>query len=229
VKRRTASGLAFAVLVLAPPAHAQMSGGVTVATNYRVRSVSLTDGRGVVSAHAAYDHASGVYAGGEVVAHDPATEGVRVLGYQAYAGVAGRFAGGPDWDVGVSHVDMAPHFDRRYSLEYTQAHVGLAQGDVSGRLSIASGYPRKGVETAYLELNGVLRPTEAWRLTGHVGVQTRLSQRQGGDERLDVTLGVVRSFGAVEAQLSWTVLTPRPEPRVSWTRPGLTAAVSVYF
>jgi hypothetical protein len=126
-------------------------------------------------------------------------------------------------------VDMAPHFDRRYSLEYTQAHVGLAQGDVSGRLSIASGYPRKGVETAYLELNGVLRPAEAWRLTGHVGVQTWLSQRQGGDERLDVTLGVVRSFGPVEAQLSWTVLTPRPEPRTTWTRPGVTAAVSVYF
>jgi len=229
VKRRTASGLAFAVLVLAPPAHAQLSGGVTAATDYRVRSVSLTDGRGVVSAHAAYDHPSGVYAGGEVVAHDPAIEGVRVLGYQAYAGVAGRFAGGPDWDVGVSHVDMAPYFDRRYSLEYTQAHVGLAQGDVSGRLSIASGYPRRGVETAYLELNGVLRPTDDWRLTGHLGLQTRLSQRRGRDERLDVTLGVVRSFGAVEAQLSWTVLTPRPEPRTTWTRPGLTAAVSVYF
>ena len=67
------------------------------------------------------------------------------------------------------------------------------------------------METAYLELNGVVRPTEDWRLTGHVGVQTRLSQRNGDDERLDVTLGMVRSFGPVEAQLSWTVLTPRPE------------------
>ena len=46
---------------------------------------------------------------------------------------------------------------------------------------------------------------------------------------LVLALGVVRSFGNVEAQLSWTVLTPRPEPHVSWTRPGVTAAVSVYF
>jgi uncharacterized protein (TIGR02001 family) len=229
VRGPTASSLAFAVLVLAPPAHAQLSGGVTVATDYRVRSVSMTDGRGAVSANVAYDHASGVYAGGEVVAHDPASKGVRVLGYQAYAGVAGRFASGRGWDVGVSHVDMAPYFDRRYGLEYTQAHVALTQGDVTGRLSVASGYPRRGVETAYLELNGVLRPTETWRLTGHLGLQTRLSQRRGDDERLDLTLGVVRSFGAAEAQLSWTVLTPRPEPRVSWTRPGVTAAVSVYF
>ena len=229
MKRPTANGLAFVVLVLAPPAHAQISGGVTLATDYRVRGVSLTDRRGVVAAHAAYDHASGVYAGGEVVAHDPASEGVRVLGHQAYAGVAGRFAGGADWDVGVSHVDMTPYFDRRYSLEYIQAHVGLARGDLSGRLSIASGYPRKGVETAYLELNGVVRPADAWRLTGHVGVQARLSQRQGDDERLDLTLGVWRSVGNVEAQLSWTGLTPRPEPHVSWTRPGVTAAVSVYF
>ena len=56
MKRPTANGLAFVVLVLAPPAHAQISGGVTLATDYRLRGVSLTDRRGVVAAHAAYDN-----------------------------------------------------------------------------------------------------------------------------------------------------------------------------
>jgi uncharacterized protein (TIGR02001 family) len=231
VSLRRASGLAFLLvpLSLASPAMAQVSGGLTLATDYRIRGVSLTDGRGVAVASLAYDHDSGAYAGGSVVGHDPASRSARILGYQAYAGVARRIPGGPTWDVGVSRVDMEPYFDRQYALEYTQAHFGLSQGDLSGRLSVASGYPRKGVETAYLELNAATRPAEAWRLTGHVGLQTRLSQRSSGDERFDVTLGVVRTFGTAEAQLSWTVLTPRPEPRTTWTRSGLTAAVSVYF
>lgn len=216
-------------LTLATPAAAQVSGSLTVATDYRVRGVSLTDGRGVAVASLAYDHESGVYAGGSVVGHDPTSRETRLLGYQAYAGVARRLPDGSTWDVGVSRVDMESYFDRQYSLEYTQVHVGLSQGDLSGRLSVASGYPRKGVETAYLELNAATRPAEAWRLTGHLGVQTRLSHRDGGDGRFDVTLGVVRTFGNAEAQLSWTVLTPRPEPRTTWTRSGLTAALSVYF
>jgi uncharacterized protein (TIGR02001 family) len=237
VSLRAASGLALAALACAATfvptgAHAQVSGGVTLATDYRLRGVSLTDGRGVVAANVAYDHDSGFYAGGTVVAHDPAYRDARLLGWQGYAGVSGRFSGGgPAWDVGVSRVDMEPYFDRRYSLEYTQAHVGLSQGDVSGRVSVASGYPRKGVETLYAELNGAVRPADAWRLTGHLGFQSRLTERDGRlDERFDMTLGVVRTLSRrAEAQLSWTTLSRRPKPHTTWTRPGLTAALSVYF
>lgn len=230
----TPSGVALALAIAALPAttRAQISGGITLASDYRVRGVSLTDGRGVAVASLAYDHESGVYAGGSVVAHDPAERDVRLLGWQGYAGVSGRLRTGSSWDVGVTRVDVAPYFDRRYALEYTQVHVGLAHGDVAGRLSVASGYPRKGVETAYAELNAALRPAEGWRLLGHVGLQSRLTERRRGDddERFDVTLGVARSFGKrAEAQLSWTALSPRPEPRVSWTRAGVTAALTVYF
>ena len=223
MSRRAAAGLALAILASASGAEAQVSGGVTVATDYRLRGVSLTDGRGVVAASLAYDHASGFYAGGAVVAHDPAYRDLRLLGWQGYAGVSGRFGGGPAWDVGVSRVDMEPYFDRRYSLEYTQVHAGLSQGDVSGRVSVASGYPRKGVETVYAELNGAVRPAEAWRLTGHVGFQSRLTERYGGlDERFDVTLGVVRTLSPrAEALVSWTALSRRPKPHATWTRPGL--------
>jgi uncharacterized protein (TIGR02001 family) len=234
VRLGPAPGLALllALSCLAPAARAQVSGGVTAATDYRLRGVSLTDRRGAVTASIVYDHESGVYAGGSLVAHDPARQGPRILGYQAYVGVAGRMAGGPTWDVGVSRVDMAPYFDRRYSVEYTQAYVGLSQGGLSARLSLADDYPRKGVGTAYAEINGAARPAEAWRLTGHLGAQTRLGgsgYRDGDKTRYDVTVGVVRELGNVEAHLSWTILSPRPEPRTSWTRPGLVAGVSVYF
>lgn len=229
-----ASRLAFAVLSVAVlgaafPAQAQLSGGLTVATDYRLRGVSLTDRRGAVSGSFAYDHASGAYAGGTVVVHDPAALGPRVLGYQAYAGVAGRLLGGQGWDVGVSRVDMAPRYDRRYSTEYTEAYLGLSQGDLSGRVSLAADYPRKGVETAYIELNGAVRPADGWRLTGHVGLQAPLGGGPKDEERVDVTLAVARRIGRAEAQLNWTVQTPRPRPDSTWTRPGLSAALSVYF
>lgn len=234
MRTAAASSLACVLAVGALPAEAvaQVSGALMLATDYRIRGVSLTDGRGVAVASAAYDHPSGVYAGGSVVVHDPAYHDVNILGWQGYVGVAGRLASGPAWDVGVSRVDMEPYFDRRYTLEYTQVHVGLSQGDLSGRLSVATGYPREGVETVYAELNGALRPNDVWRVIGHVGLQSRLTERRSteDDERLDVTVGVARSFGKrAEAQVSFTAVTPRPEPRTTWTRSGVAASLTIYF
>lgn len=228
-----ATGLACVLATgVTAAAQAQVSGAVTLATDYRLRGVSLTDQRGAAVLSLAYDHASGAYVGGSVVADDPPYQSARVLGWQGYAGVAGRLAQGAAWDVGVGRVDMEPYLDRRYSLEYTQVYAGLSQGPISGRLSLASGYPREGVKTLYAELNGALRPADAWRLTGHVGLQSRLNDRRSGqkDERLDATVGVVRAFGKrAQAELTFTAVTPRPEPHATWTRSGLAASVTVYF
>jgi uncharacterized protein (TIGR02001 family) len=219
--------LAFALPWLAPAAaRAQLSGVIGAASDYRLRGISLTDGRGVLTAGANYDHPSGAYAGASVIGHDPAGRGPRVLGYQAYAGIAGQFRDGPGWDIGISRVDVRPYFDREYTVDYTQAYVGLSQGGVSGRVSLAPDYPRGG-STAYGELNAVMRPAARWRLTGHAGALTRLGGE--GRTRYDVALGVVRELGRAEASLSWVAVTPRPDPHMSWTRPGLVAGLSVFF
>lgn len=229
--RASGPALLAALLCLAPAARAQVSGVAGVVSDYRLRGFSLTDGRAAATLGVNYDHPSGAYAGGGVIAHDPPGHGLRLLGYQAYAGVAGRFAAGPSWDVGVSRVDMAPYYDRRYSVEYTQAYVGLSQGGLSGRLSLAPDYPRRGGTTAYAELNGALRPTDGWRLTGHVGALKVLDGSPGRDDRTryDLALGVVREFRGSEAYLSWVAVSPRPDPAPSWTRPGLVAGLSVFF
>jgi len=224
--------LALALPWLAPAAaRAQLSGAVGAASDYRLRGASLTDGRGVLTLGANYDHPSGAYAGGTVIGHDPGGRGARLLGYQAYVGVAGRFSGGPGWDVGISRVDVRPYFDREYSIEYTQAYVGLSQGPVSGRLSLAPDYPRHGAATAYAELNAVLRPADRWRLTGHAGALARLGDERprDGRTRYDLAVGVVREFGPAEASLTWVAVTPRPAPRSTWTRPGLVAGLAVFF
>lgn len=216
---------------LAPTvARAQLSGALGAASDYRLRGTSLTDGRSVLTIGADYDHPSGAYAGASLVGHDPARRGPRLLGYQAYAGVAGRFSGGASWDVGVSRVDMRPYFDREYALAYTQAYVGLSRGGLSGRLSLAPDYPRYGA-AAYAELNAVTRPAEGWRVTGRAGAFTRLSGAQAAEKRTryDVALGVVRDLGRAEASLSWVAVSRGPEPHASWTRPGLVAGLSVFF
>jgi uncharacterized protein (TIGR02001 family) len=232
VKTGRAWGLILALSLswLAPAtARAQLSGGVGAASDYRLRGVSLTDGRGVLSLAATYDHPSGLYAGASVVGHDPAERGPRLLGYQAYAGVAGRFRGGAGWDVGISRVEVRPYFDREYSIDYTEAYVGLSQGGLSGRVALAPDYPRRGA-TGYAELNAVARPADRWRLTGHAGARMRLGDAgRDGRTYYDVAVGVVREFGRAEASLSWVAITPRPDPHMSWTRPGLVAGLSVFF
>ena len=221
--------LLAALLGAAPTARAQVSGVFGLVSDYRLRGVSLTDGRAVATLGLNYDHPSGVYAGGGVIAHDPSGHSPRLLGYQAYAGVAGRFADGPNWDVGVSRVDMGPYFEQRYSLEYTQAYVGLSQGGLSARLSLAENYPQRNGTTAYAELNGALRPADRWRLTGHVGALAQLGGSRGERTRYDLAVGVVRELPRSEAYLSWVAVTPRPSPAPSWTRPGLVAGLSVFF
>lgn len=222
----------LALLFEAGPAWAQLSGSVTVATDYRLRGVSLTDRRPAVTFAAAYDDPSGFYAGGAVIAHNPESSAVRALGHTEYLGYAGRGAGGTSWDVGFANVDMTLYLDRKYPLEYRQVYVGVAKDALSARLSYSPDYPREGVKSLYLDLNGAVRPAENWRLTGHLGAMSRLGGDRaidGKPQRYDVRLGLARTFDHAEIQLAWNAVTPRPRPLSRRTRGGLSLAASYFF
>jgi uncharacterized protein (TIGR02001 family) len=222
----------IAVLLGAGPAWAQLSGSVTLATDYRLRGVSLTDRRPALSLAAAYDDPSGFYAGGAVIAHNPESSSVRVLGHTEYLGFAARGAGGTSWDVGFANVDMTLYLDRKYPLEYRQVYVGVAKDALSARLSYSPDYPREGVRSVYLDLNGAVRPAENWRLTGHLGAMSRLDGDRaidGKPTRYDVRLGLARTFDHGELQLAWNAVTPRPRPLTRRTRGGLSLAASYFF
>ena len=227
-------GLAPLVAVLfgAEPARAQLSGSVTLATDYRLRGVSLTDLRPALSLGAAYDDPSGFYAGGAVIGHNPEGHDVRILGHTEYLGFAGRGAGGTSWDVGFANVDMTLYLGRKYPLEYRQVYVGIAKDALSARLSYSPDYPREGVKSLYLDLNGAVRPAENWRLTGHLGAMSRLNGDRaidGKPTRYDVRLGLARTFDHGELQLAWNAVTPRPRPLTRRTRGGLSLAASYFF
>jgi uncharacterized protein (TIGR02001 family) len=223
-------GCAFGLLAL--PAAAQVSGSVALASDYRLRGVSLTDRQPALSLAAAFDGARGFYAGGAVTAEHPGGAGPRLLGHETYLGFSRRGGGGATWDVGVHHVDLSVDLERRYRINYTQGYVGVSRGPLGARLSVAPDYPRQGVATAYAELNGAVRPIEGWRVFGHAGVLVRLGgygARDGRSDRYDATVGVAREFTHWELRLTGTAVTPRPEPKRSGSRPGVALAAAVFF
>ena len=218
-------------LGLSAPAQAQLSGSLTVASDVRLRGFSLTERRPAISLSGAYDDRSGLYAGGSLIAHDPEGRSARLLGHTEYLGYAVRAESGLSWDVGVANVDLTLYRDQKYPLRYGQLYLGVARDSLSARLSLSPNFPRKGVSTAYLDLNGVVRPAEDWRIAGHLGVMRRLGGAPGDGrrDRYDLRLGVTRSFNNVEIQAAWTGMAHRPRPHSDRTRAGFQVGASYFF
>lgn len=234
IARRALGLLASALiaLCLAFPASAQLSGSAVLASDERLFGISLTDGRPVLRVSAAYDHPSGFYAGASVAAHDPARESAHILGHTEFIGFARRTPGGLSWDAGVNNVDLTLYLDRKYRVEYNQLYVGVSKDALDAHLYISPNYPDRGSGTAYLDLNGALRPVEGWRLSGHAGALVGLggTQLQGGRRtRYDAKLAVAREWGSHEISLGWTATFPRPKPKSSLTRPGLILSATYFF
>lgn len=217
---------------IAPVAQAQVSASATLATDYRLRGVSLTDRRAALSADLTFDTPSGVYAGGSVLAEDNANLGARLVGHSEFLGVAGRGPSGLGWDLGLSNLDMSLVEGRHFKIAYQQVYFGLSQKDMSARLSLAPDYPRRGISTAYLDLNGVVHPSQAWRITGHLGIQTRLGPwdgRAGRRERYDVRLGLIRGLPRGELNLAVTSVVHRPQPQTANSGTAITAGATLFF
>jgi uncharacterized protein (TIGR02001 family) len=226
--------LAFtlAALCLALPAKAQLSGSLALASDQRLYGLSLTDRRPALSLSAGYDHPSGFYVGGSVTAHDPERASARILGHTEYVGFAGRREGGLSWDVGVNNVDLSLYLDRKYTIQYNQLYFGLSKGALDAHVYLSPNYPRRGAGSAYLDLNGAVRPAEHWRLSGHAGALVALggAELQGGRRaRYDVKVGVAREYANHEISLGWTAAFPRPRPRTDWTRSGVIVGATYFF
>ena len=147
-------------------------------------------------------------------------------------GFAKRREGGLSWDVGVNNVDLSLYLDRQYSIKYNQLYFGLSKGVLDAHVYLSPNYPRRGAGSAYLDLNGAVRPADKWRLSGHAGALVGLggTELQGGRRtRYDVRLGVAREYGNHEISLGWTAVFPRAQPRTPWTRPGVVAGVTYFF
>jgi hypothetical protein len=194
----------------------------------------VSDGQPVVAVTLVYDHPGGLYGGVSAIAVATRHEGVEVEGYVADLGYAQRLTGGYSWEVGVSNSQISTFLDHRYAANYTEVYAGVAKGDVSARLYLSPNYLGENVRTLYIEVKGVKRLGDRWRLFAHAGLLTVVDGDAypiGGPRHFDFQAGVARRFGPIEARLSGSFTTPRPVYPDGYPHPAaaLVAGASVFF
>jgi len=171
--------LAIAAGLFATASFAQVSGSVSLVSDYRFRGVSLSQGRPAAQAEVSYDHASGWYAGLfgsniQFYAHSP--HEVQAV---AYAGYSRRLQDGLSVDAGATY----SAFSGGDGYDYAEAYVGLTTEQFNARLYYSPDYFEEGVRTFYGELNGSHRLIDKIRLIGHGGVLRSMSVASGESSR----------------------------------------------
>ena len=205
------------------PARAQTSITATIASEYSLRGLSLSDGRAVPQLRIDHDTVHGSYAGvfaSRVFLRASAARTSVV----AYGGYARRLASGLGWDAGLSRT-FFPN-DARYN--YTEAYAGISTDRTSARLSLSPDYYGTG-RTAYFELNAVQPLGERLRMTGHAGLLRRFAGQAGAArERGDLRVAFGTDIGDASIELGLQARQRDPGQRARRAR-ALFASASLGF
>jgi uncharacterized protein (TIGR02001 family) len=126
-------GLCIALLLIAPRAAAQWTGAMGVVSDYLHRGVSFSDRRPAAQASVAWDHVSGLFAGGQAttvrLGSSALGTNVEFLYYGGFARDVGPFT----WEVGMLRYDYSgPAHLQGYG--YTEGFVGASRGGFSARV-----------------------------------------------------------------------------------------------
>ena len=175
-------------------AFAQLSGEVSLLSDYRFRGESLTEGRPAAQASLAYDHASGLFLGALLsnVHIEPAASG---LSGQFYGGYARPFADQKSWEVGaVTYVFPHPAVPPGY--DYSEIFVGASMKRFSARLYYSQNYFQIGSSALYSELSAEQPLIEHVTLLGHLGYlrinpPVRAASQERAGSQADFLIGVV--------------------------------------
>lgn len=183
---------------------AQLSGSVSVLSDYRFRGVSFSSESPAAQADVNYDFASGWYTGAffSTVRFDSYPNLHRQV--ITYGGYAHRI--GPDLsvDVGVSYADLSKGDD----FDYLEVHTGVTAGFLNMQLSYAPKYFGLNRAGIYLEMNSGTQLTESVRIFGHAGalyVQPEPYRNTSGTQ-FDGRIGLRYERDAFNAQLSWVAV-----------------------
>ena len=187
----------------AAPAFAQPAITLSVTSDYRLRGYTLSKGRPVAVLSLNYDHPSGLYAGVSAIGVLAKSEGPRFLGIQESIGFAKRLKSGLIIDAGVTDANFTHYAINRPAPGYTEFYLGLLGRNLSSHVFFSPNYINRGVNSYYAEVDGVLRPSDHWRVNWHIGAQALSSGRYYRSQtQLDWRLGLTREFGATQAQIA---------------------------
>lgn len=241
--RQAAFGLFAAALMAATPPHAvaQASAAqpantaavsLSLASDFRVRGVSMSDRQPALSLSFSEDLANGVYGGATVLGQGGRDGGLQMLGHVEYVGYAVRRPGGVAWDFGLNNQDFKLETLQPFHVRYSEVFAGISDGRFSARLFYAPDYLQQGIQVAYLDIGAVARPADGWRLSSHLGVFKPLAGFEGKPvrrTRYDARLDLVRRVGRFDLDLGWATAAPAPAPDSRRSRPALIAAATAFF
>jgi uncharacterized protein (TIGR02001 family) len=182
---------------------AQVSGSLTLVSDYRFRGVSLSHNRPAAQLGAVYDDARGWYAGAFASTVQFAYPSSRELQTIAFVGYVWRFPSGLSSEVGADY----SAFTGAGGYSYPEAYWGIAYENLSGRLYYAPRYFVHDSDAIYGEVNGVQPLLDRVRLLAHAGVLRNSSENAytGRDVHyvLDARIGVGVDFDRFSVQLNW--------------------------
>ena len=182
---------------------AQVSGSLTLVSDYRFRGVSLSHNRPAAQLGAVYDDARGWYAGAFASTVQFADPSSRELQTTAFGGYVWRFASGLSSEVGADY----SAFTGPGGYSYPEVYWGIAYENLSGRLYYAPRYFAHGSEAIYGEVNGVQPLLDRVRLLAHAGVLRNSSDNiytgRAVHHVFDARVGVGVDFDQFSVQLNW--------------------------
>jgi uncharacterized protein (TIGR02001 family) len=185
-------------------ASAQLTGTLSVVSDYRFRGVSLSQQKPAVQAGVGYDASSGGYGGvfGSTVqlAGESATAGQAV----AFLGVVTPIGGGFNWDVGADY----SVFSTNRNYDYGEVYTGIASRNLNARVHYSPSYFGLARGSFYGEINGTHSLGDGFVLLGHVGVLVLAGH---GDDpytatarnRVDTRAGLGLEAGGFNLQFVW--------------------------
>jgi uncharacterized protein (TIGR02001 family) len=195
--------VALSCLLFAVDVCAQVSGSVTLVSDYRYRGVSLSDEQPAAQASVAYDHSSGWYAGAFGSTVDLTDQSRRNLQVLTYVGYARRVRPGLSWEAGASYYA----FTGDGGYDYPEIYWGLASDHVNGRIYYAGNYFGHGAGALYGELNAARPLKYGLHLLGHIGVlhlDSRSAPSYGsGCCHFDVRAGISGDLDQLNLRLTW--------------------------
>jgi len=198
--------LVFSIFAVAGKAYAQVSGSITLASDYSYRGISLSNDEPVAQLNLVYDAPDGWYAGifGSKVKSNSGSDGEQIL---LYSGLSRRLRSGMTWEAGAT----ASLFPKSTDLNYGEVFTGLMFDNLSTRIYYSPNYIGLNAKSVYVEANADYQLQERLDLFSHIGWLVYPDGKVGqvNRNRFDMRLGIGGNFSSWKLQMAYGITRPQ--------------------
>jgi len=203
---------ALSAVLLAPTVAAEITGNVSITSDYRFRAISQSAGNAALQGGIDYSHDNGFFAGAWASTID-FDKGYGVddhtgadLELDVYLGYAGAISDTVEYDVTFYRYNY-PGDD--VSQDYNEISFGIYVGDLHVAYWYANDYGNGGNNYSYLEGNYSITLNDDWSLDFHAGYNFgEAFEYSDGSEKyddayVDYSIGISTSVADFDLSLAW--------------------------